>query len=613
MADELIFDQYTPLSFKAAIGNSDRPGIAWTAPTWVGDEARRRLQAYKLLQAYLDNASREFIGDSDPESRSRHREYGDAALIRDTTLAALLGTDVSIATDGAADYDPAAEDDPGIEVEPEVLAAYDFQEWMADWATKERFRLKLMEAERSAVGLGDAVYTLGYSTEKERVRLRVWDPGFYFPVLHDGNEDDYPETVHIAWELPVDPDRPGELKIRRLTWRLAPILPLVDVSTVIPTVRPGPGDSTDRRTGRITRQYPWNDKPAKVTCYFSDGTWTIDRTADFGVVNLAAEDGSYEYQLNERTGEYEEIRDLDLRIDFVPVVHVPNTVAVTNHFGQSTLSRVLQILDDLSNADTDMQAAAATSGRPVMALEGGSLGNRVATYEPGEVWEVGGGKLTVIDTTSSLAALQGLIDALWLRLSSNSRIPESLLGRVSPAEVPSGVALALSFGPLSSMIDEMRLSRADKYPLLFKFVHRMSLAAQIEDVPLEYQETTLDFGPFLPSDKNGIATTVAALLAAKAIGRNTAIRWLKAAGWDIESVDGEVSDVQSIDFEGAGAILDLTGDVQAAINYLGLEGVVVVRPPEPEAPPAPGEEDEDPELDEDGNPVEPDFEVPPTV
>lgn len=597
MADELVFDQYTPLSFKSVIGDIDRPAIAWTAPVWVGDDNRRRLQSYKLLQSYIDNASREFIGDSDPESRSRHREYGDAALIRDTTLAALLGTNVEIATDGAAEYDPDSDEEQDADAE----AAFDFQTWVQDWAKDERLRLKLMEAERSAVGLGDAVYTLGYSPEKERVRLRVWDPGFYFPVLTDGNEDDYPETVHIAWELPVDPERPGELKIRRLTWRMGPIRPVVDVSTsLVPTVRAGPGDRLDR-LGRVTRQYPWNDKPSRETCYFSDGTWTLDRGTAEGVAALADEDGSYEIQFNERTGEFDQIRDLDLRIDFLPVVHVPNTVAIANHFGQSSLSRVLQILDDLSNADTDMQAAAATSGRPVMALEGGSLGSRVATYEPGEVWEVGGGKLTVIDTTSSLAALQGLVDALGKRLSSNSRIPESLLGRVSPAEVPSGVALALSFGPLSSMIDEMRLSRQDKYPLLFKFVHRMSLAAQLPDVPAEYQETTLDFGPFLPSDKDGIATTVAALLQAKTIGRNTAIRWLKSAGWDVESVDSEVADVQAIDFEGAGQILDLTGDVQAAIDYLGLEGVVIVRPPEPEPPPV---EDEVEEEDEDVNPPE---------
>lgn len=601
--DDLIFDQYTALSFKSVIGDVDRPGLTWTAPVWVGDLNRRRLQAYKLLQSYVDNASREFIGNTDPESRSRHREYGDAALIRDTTLAALVGSDVTVSTDGAADYDPEAEDDPAIQVDPDVQSAYDFQTWAEGWAKDERLRLKLMEAERSAVGLGDAVYTLGYSPDKERVRLRVWDPGFYFPVLDDGNEDDYPRTVHLAWELPADPATPGQLKIRRLTWRLGPIQPVVDVSAaLVPSVRPGPGDRMDRQ-GRITRTYPWNDKPSRDTCYFTDGTWTVDRGSTHGVAALADDDGVYEVQYNERTGEFDQIRDLDLRIDFVPVVHVPNTVAVANHFGQSSLARVLQILDDLSNADTDMQAAAATSGRPVMALEGGSLGNRVATYEPGEVWEVGGGKLTVIDTTSSLAALQGLVDALWRRLSANSRLPESLLGRVSPAEVPSGVALQLSFGPLSSMIGEMRLSREDKYPLLFKFVHRMSLAAQVEGTPAEFRETTLDFGPFLPSDKDRIATTVAALLAAKAIGRATAIRWLQAGGWDIESVDTAVSDLQASDFDGAGAILDLTGDIQAAIDYLGLEGVTIALPPPPEVP-APGEEDPE-ELDEFGNVITP--------
>lgn len=577
MANELVFDQWTPLSFKAAIGQTDRPNISWAAPVWVGDEARRRLTAYKLLQAYLDNASREFMGHMSQEDRDRHREYGDAALIRDTTLAALLGVEVTVQTDGASDYDPEADGTP----EPGAKAAFDFQEWAQGWADDERFRLKLMEVERNAVGLGDGVYTLGYSAEKQRVRLRVWDPGFYFPVLDDGNEDDYPRTVHIAWELPPDPDAPGRVQIRRLTWRLGPIQPVVSVDGgLIPTVRPGPGDSIDRR-GRYTRQYKWNDQPSAETCYHSDGVWTIDSADRYGVARLSPEDGVYETYYDEAAGEFRQIRDMDLRIDFLPVVHIPNTVALTNHFGQSALSRVLQIVDDLTNADTDMQAAAATSARPVLALEGGTLGSRVATYAPGEVWEVGGGKLSVVDTTAALPALQGLIDALWRRLSANSRIPESLLGRVSPADVPSGVALALSFGPLSSMIEEMRLARSDKYPILFKFAWRMSVSAGLADVPAEYHGTDLEFGPFLPMDRDGVATTAAALLVAQAISRKTAVRWLKAAGWDIESVDAEVTDIQATDFAGAGEILDLTGDVEAAIKYLGLQGIVITRPPAP--------------------------------
>jgi hypothetical protein len=582
--EELLFDQYTPLSFKAAIGNTDRPGIAWTAPTWVGDEGRRRLSAYKLLQAYLDNASREFIGDLDPESRDRHREYGDAALIRDTTLAALLGNEVHVSTDGAADFDPDSDEEQDADAE----AAFNFQSWMEEWADNERFRLKLMEVERSAVGLGDGVYTLGFSPEKGRVRLRVWDPGFYFPVLGDDDED-YPRKVHLAWELPGDPAQPGRVQIRRLTWELGAIQPLVSVDgSLLPSVRPGPGDKMDR-FGRVTRQYAWNDEPSTETCYYSDGTWTIDTADRDGVTRLADEDGSYASYFDEAAGEFRELRRVDLRIDFLPVVHIPNTVAVINHYGQSTLSRVLQIIDDLTNADTDMQAAAATSARPVLALEGGTMGSRVATYAPGEVWEVGGGKLSAVDTTAALAALQGLVDALWKRLSANSRIPESLLGRIAPSEVPSGVALALSFGPLSSMIAEMRLARSDKYPLLFKFAWRMSVANGVEDVPVEYRDTDLEFGAFLPMDKDGIATTVAALLAAKAISRKTGVRWLRAAGWDVESVDGELRDIQHYDFEAAGELLDLTGNIEAAVEYLGREGIKIELPPPPDVPPVPND------------------------
>ena len=179
----------------------------------------------------------------------------------------------------------------------------------------------MIETERKSIGLGDGVYSLGWSTSKQRARLRCWDPGFYFPVLDDGNEDDYPEKVHIAWELePME----GTLqrRIRRITWELGNIAPANTpglIAGLFKTPEVFAGDKIDP-AGHISRQYAWNDKPSYTTCYISDGTWTLD-TGKSKVDDLTEETAVWE--IDEDGIVYRR----DLMIDFLPVVHVPNTVA----------------------------------------------------------------------------------------------------------------------------------------------------------------------------------------------------------------------------------------------------------------------------------------------
>src|SRR5205807_1508934 len=140
----------------------------------------------------------------------------------------------------------------------------------------ERFGLKLIETERNAIGLGDGVYVLGWSAKKKRPRLRVFDPGFYFPVLEDSDEDEFPSRVHMAWEavqdergnyVQVDPGQPSPAgrstpsvrRVRRITWELAPL-----------------------PEGEAPRHYPWqdaDDEPATVTCYMTDAVWELNDTA----------------------------------------------------------------------------------------------------------------------------------------------------------------------------------------------------------------------------------------------------------------------------------------------------------------------------------------------
>jgi hypothetical protein len=554
--EKLIFDAWTPMSFKRVLGNKRVSQQTWLAPTWVGHHDRR-LQAYKILQSYVDNAAREFLQESNEDKRSAHREYGDANLIVQTVLAALLGEDQQIVVEGAEDWDP----DEGVTTRDgadptEARQQWELQQWLRQWATDERLGLKMIEAERNAISLGDGLYTLGVDNRKKRVRLRVYDPGFYFPVLDDGNDDEYPSRVHLAWEL--ETDKPEKKVIRRITWDLA--------------------DDGPRRS------FPWNDQVTTTTCRMSDGTWTLDLGSPATVEDLSQSRVTWA-----TTGDGQELHDLDIGTDFLPVIHLPNSVSILNHFGRSILATVLQILDDISNADTDLQAASATTGTPPVALSGATM-SEAPTYGPGKVWQLGAtGKLDVLDTSRALDALLKYIEALLKRLSTNARVPESVLGRVEISGQLAGITLALSFGPLGALVKEMRLVRDEKYPLMLKFAWRMAKAAGWPGVPEAWFPAKVEFGSYLPQDTSAAVDIVQKLLQSDppAISVETAVRILINAGLPIDNALDEVGRITGRDFAGAVALLDATGDEDAVFDYLGRDKPVNLARPNPPVAEAP--------------------------
>jgi hypothetical protein len=567
-----IFDAWTAVSFKRALGDRAQAGITWGLPSWTGDH-QRRLMAYQILQSYVDNASRHFLGTMDFKAREDHREYGDAALIRDMVLSALLGEDQQVLTERADEFNPEQdrEVDPEVgaadtgtdpvkpePVDPQVRQAWEFQEWVNDWADQERLRLKVVETERNSVGLGDGVYSLGWSADKKRVRLRVWDPGFYFPVLDDGNEDDYPSKVHIAWEIPPLPSEQAgsQVKIRRITWEM---------------VDSEPYTTAYAETG---------DEKATRVCVMSDGTWTLDLGGPQTIDDLS--EGRVEWaDYVDWRGNHTEWNQIRLDLDFIPVLHVPNTISLSNHYGVSSLSKVLQIIDDLAASDTDLQAASATTGRPVISLSGATMGVETdgpekgkpkrVTYRPGEVFEIGDGKMDALDTSKSLDALTKYVESMLDRLSVNSRLPAALTGRVAISGQLAGITLQLSFGPLKAMIEEMRLVRQQKYRLLFKFLWRIAKVGKQEDAPDQYQPTDLVLGSFLPSDQSSAITAVTELLNVKpvpAISLETAVLMLIQAGLPIEDAAEEVRKIEERAFEAAVQLLEALGDEDAVFRFL---------------------------------------------
>lgn len=586
LLSRLTIDLWSSLNHKAAM--EPRSAIR-LAPTWTGKEHQRRIAAYSILDAYRENCSREHLRTTSDAEKLSYREYGDPALLIARVVAGVVGESMTIEVDGADDDipdtpeipDPPDEPAEGDELAQRIYAlrqerwqiqvdeAVDVwerawraqpalqahQERLRQWADDELLEQKVWLGEEDATGLGDGVYVLGWDIEARRPILQVYDPRTYFPVLDDdASRRGYPSKVHLAWEERRDrPDGGEEVWLRRITYEL--------VRDAAP------------------RTYPWETGPSTLTCLLTDAEWRLtDANGDWVVDAVAPAKARYL-----TTPDGTEARDLDLRIDFIPVVHVPGVPSGREHYGRSVLARVLQLIDDLQLTDSAAQDAAALAGTPLIGASGGAaIDGDELVVRSGAVFKLGeGGRMDVLDMSGPLEALRALSDDLLERLSVNSQVPGALLGRVNPSDVPSGVALALSFSPFDQLVGVLRLVRGHKYRLLLKFAARLHQAAGVWDAGAT-PTARLRFGAFLPQDQEAVVRLVCDLLEARAISRETALAWLADIGFDITDIPGEIARLNAQDFVGAVQLLDATGDTQAVAEYLGRDIDPNARP---EAPP----------------------------
>ncbi|MDJ0383227.1 hypothetical protein [Streptomyces sp. G-G2] len=552
-----VSDAWSWLNYKPMMTAANGGQPHWSlAPqvqaTWVPRDDLRRLAAYKILAAYDGNQAGELAVLTGNDAGAERREFGDAAVFVDTALAHLLGKSQQIVVAGAEHA--GAEDH-----DPQAQTAAAVQLLLRGWAEKELLPLRMQAAERKAVLLGDAVYLLAWDPAKGRVRLRTFDPGFYFPVLdEDADPGDYPRRVHLAWEIPEDAERGIKARIRRITYELGPITAATRSTTPDAgrTDRDLVADGTggwlletgdvflaDR--GDIERTYPWADRPSSTTCYLTDAEWTLDDLRH----GQSLDDLPMDKARFRTRSDGEVLHRLDLRLDFLPIIHISNSVADGEHFGQSSLAPVMQVLDELAETDTDSARASATTGAPIIGLAGARAEvdrvtgrPRPLTVEPGTIFQLAdGGRMDVLDTSGQLAELRARVEEIRERAAVNARLPAVSLGTVNPSDVPSGYALQLSLGPLDSLVDAMRLARAHKYGLLFKMVQRLHQAGQAEGWPAgENLPVRLAFGPHTPTDRSAVLDEVVRGVGADVLSLETGVRMLQDAGYPIEDAREEV-------------------------------------------------------------------------
>ncbi|MEU1327241.1 hypothetical protein [Streptomyces microflavus] len=598
---------YKPIFSDPTLGMPHRRAFPEAHATWVPAEDERRLSAYKLLGAYDNNQAAELAELRDGPSARERREYGDPSMFIDTLVAHVMGREQHIVVPGAEQTDA--------DNETAAAAAERVQDLLREWAEDELLPMRILQCERKAVGLGDGVYLLAWDPDKQRPRLKTYDPGFYFPVIpEDGDGADFPERIHLAWELPEDKARGLKPRLRRITYEMdwigpatasgvdregrpvrAPVMAdPTDDSPAVPLI--GRGDQVDS-SGGISRLYPWNDRPTYRTCYLTDATWDLgDLKAHHDVDNLPAEHARY------ATSSFGEVLDrLDLYVDFIPVVHTPNTVPpAEEHWGQSSLAKPLQVFDELVSTDTDAARASATTGLPMIGISGVTDPKQQYGVGPGTVFKLGEtGKLTTIDTSPALKELRARSQELSDRAANVARLPAVSLGTMDPSKVPSGYALELSLGPLDSLISGMRLARAHKDMLLLRFVQRLFLAGQHPDwagiTPLPAK---LVRGPYTPTDKGAVLEQVTTAYQAKVISLETALRMLTEAGWPIDDAEKEIEQIQARSFEDARLLADALGNAEEVANFLGRKAPETRQAPAPNLPPVTGEDDEENPLAE---------------
>ncbi|MFJ2780278.1 hypothetical protein [Kitasatospora sp. NPDC087315] len=579
---QFILDAWSWLNYKPVFssqgGAPNRRAYPEAHARWVPAEDARRLAAYKTMVAYDLNQAGALAAIQSGTDDDR-REYGDVAMFNDAIMAHILGREQHIVVKGAD-----RTGDGGADVEH----AQAVQERLRKWAEDELFSLRLQQAERKTVVQGDGVYYLAWDPERQRVRLVATDPGFYFfePSEEPGNE--FPRCVHLAWELPADPQRGLKARVRRVTWELDYVGPArsstadgngrpvrAPVEQDDTTLQIAPGDVYDN--GVISRQYAWNDGPSVWTCYLTDATWLMeDLTGDIDVHTLPRAHAQYAVR------EDGEVLDrLDLMIDFIPVVHVPNTIPdAEEHWGRPALARVLQLLDDLAGSDTDTAHATSTTGMPVIAVSGLETRQHNVQVQAGMMLKLEtGGRMDVLNTAAQLAELRNAGHDLLDRLSANLRMPAVALGTADQAQMPSGYALSLTMSPLDMMVASGRLARAHKYRLLLKFVQRIHQAGQHPDWTGPIVPADLEFGPYTPTDLAGLLQDIATAYTAGLISLETAIHRLIEAGWTVDDAEEEIRQIEARQFAAAGQLADATGDPQAVRDFLHLQG------PPPEQPP----------------------------
>lgn len=605
--EKVVFDPWSGLDHKEVM-RSTFDGI----DEWVPVDDKRRLQAYQVITGYLKSTVRRFLSRlaDDGERENAWQEFGDPKAIIGRIAAGVVGEDPTIAVIGA---DTPIPDEPDIrppptEPEPTGMAEVDAvrtnaftralqlwvetanaiierwerliddrpcltarQDWLRQWADDTGFIALLVENEtENIVGLGSGIYVLGWDEDRQRPQVEIYEPDAYFPVIDDARPSNFPERVNLAWGLTRQDGKDTKRFVRRIAYDLLDIRGL------------------DRSEFELGDPAGYLEDPEDQThvSLLTDMTFPVEAFRDTTLNDITQGGVPRTIIVDD---EAVPLVRYPIGYDFLPVVHATHNLAARHHFGESPVVGLAQLFDEIQASDTDESMSSRWAARPPAAVSGMAQAsgdtdaerrrNNTIDVRPGSWFKVKeGGGVDVIEMAASMEAIRERIKELLKRLSVNGQVPEGLIGRVDASEVPSGLALTLSFTSFEQMVEGARLARQGKYRLLLKMIQRIQIhhAGGFPNDDGEIEETTevfpaeVAFGSFMPQDLAGTIQLAKEAVTGFIMSQETAIRFLAENGVDVDDPAAELAAIRFRMGEEAENIGNALGDPQAAADFLGL-------------------------------------------
>lgn len=516
---------------------------------WVPEDHRDRLRQYEIFRALFDNRFGPLLRNT--EAGQRLREYGDYALIVETSRDAVLGDQISIEVPGSADTDNAG--------------AIARQQLLDQWAQRERWASKIFRGETDAAAVGDCVYEL--RPDGDRLRLRAHDPESFFPVWLS-SEGEF-EEAYLAWEEKNN----GQY------------LPKSD-DTLTRTRSPGRAPSGRFESGGQRNLRDLRNRDGEVVLYRRHyQLMDLEAARDAGVQVLTGAERSmvcvvtaawYRIEVGrsaeaatgwdrlqvlayEQTRDGREINRLDTGFDEVPLFYVPNKEATNQPWGLPEGESILHALLDLRQDHADLKENTFANAFPVLYDEnppaaagpprpGGVQHRSEEKYQPGRIYN--GRKLGVVDLSAGNELLLRHEEFLVGKALRNSRTSAILAGVQDAGQVPSGYAMTIAMIPTLSKTVAKRTTRRDKLGMMLKHVlrwhrdwadpadfgHTGGWPAGMWDDDAAFPS----FGSIIPIDKAQVAQIVRDLSMADRISDETAVAMLMAAGFPIDDAVAEI-------------------------------------------------------------------------
>jgi len=298
------------------------------------------------------------------------------------------------------------------------------ERFLEEFLKREEFYSRFNTEKTAGVARGDWVFHLTANPKKKqgtRLSLTGVDPASVFPIY----DDDQPDKMigcHIAVQYWL-PNEPDKTRVRKLTYKLH-------------------------------EEY--------------DGTRRVSR-----------EESIWEIDPKWYGPEAKKVRDvipfgfLDPRITAIPIYWFRNRSWSGEDFGSSELRGFENIMQAISQGDTDVSATLALEGLGVYATDGGRPVNDDGTET---TWEVAPGRVMEVPTGSYFRRVEGVtsitpatdqIAYLEDKMNKAASLSDVALGQVDAQVAQSGIALAIKFQPTLAKIETRDRHILDRLTQLF--------------------------------------------------------------------------------------------------------------------------------------------------